>query len=86
MKAPLKAVIILLAAAVCFGLLTNALAAFDDAALKALIVTGQNNHGWRTSTPILKDLLEQTGLFGVDVAKSPGRDESMEGFKPDFGD
>ena len=84
MKAPLKVVIILLAAAVCFGLLTNALAAFDDAALKALIVTGQNNHGWQTSTPILKDLLEQTGLFGVDVAKSPGRDESMEGFKPDF--
>ncbi|MCK4759994.1 MAG: hypothetical protein KAT69_08075, partial [Candidatus Aminicenantes bacterium] len=26
--------------------------------MKALIVTGQNNHDWKTSTPILKQILE----------------------------
>lgn len=37
-------------------------------ALKALIVTGQSNHNWRVSTPIVQGLLEKAGLFGVDVA------------------
>lgn len=52
--------------------------------LKALIVDGQNNHDWKGTTPVLKRLLEQTGLFTVDVATSPGPKESMDGFKPDF--
>ena len=52
--------------------------------LKAVIVDGQNNHDWKGTTPVLKRLLEQTGLFTVDVATSPGPKQPMAAFKPDF--
>jgi len=52
--------------------------------LKALIVDGQNNHDWKATTPILKSLLEETGLFTVDVATSPGTGQPMDSFKPNF--
>ena len=52
--------------------------------IKALIVDGQNNHDWKSTTPVLKRLLEETGLFVVDVATSPGKGKSMAGFKPEF--
>ncbi|MCD6395421.1 MAG: DUF1080 domain-containing protein, partial [Planctomycetes bacterium] len=54
------------------------------ATLKALIVDGQNNHNWKATTPVLKQLLEGTGLFAVDVATSPGKGQPMDSFKPDF--
>ncbi len=53
---------------------------------KALIVDGQNNHKWQETTPILKSLLEETGLFSVDVATSPPKGQDMSGFKPQFAD
>jgi HEAT repeat protein/type 1 glutamine amidotransferase len=52
--------------------------------LKALIVDGQNNHDWKATTPVLKSLLEETGLFTVDVATSPGAGQPMDSFKPNF--
>ena len=61
--------------------------AADDvqpAKLRALIVDGQNNHAWQTTTPILKAALESSGLFTVDVATSPPHGQSLAGFKPDF--
>lgn len=51
---------------------------------KALIVDGQNGHDWKTTTPALETLLEETGLFSVDVATSPPKGADMSGFKPDF--
>jgi HEAT repeat protein/type 1 glutamine amidotransferase len=53
-------------------------------ALKALIVTGQNNHDWKASTPVLKQILEDTGLFEVHVITSPSSGDDMAHFKPDF--
>jgi uncharacterized protein len=39
--------------------------------LKALIVDGQNNHGaWPKTTMIMKDYLEQSGLFTVDIDRT----------------
>jgi type 1 glutamine amidotransferase len=39
--------------------------------LKALIIDGQSNHGiWPKTTAMMKDYLEQTGLFTVDVART----------------
>jgi uncharacterized protein len=39
--------------------------------LKVLIVDGQNNHGiWPKTTAMMKDFLEQTGLFEVDVERT----------------
>ncbi len=53
---------------------------------KALIVTGQNRHEWAETTPVLKKVLEETGLFTVDVATSPAKGEDMSRFKPNFAD
>ena len=55
--------------------------------LKALIVNGQNNHNWKASSPILKEILEQTGIFKVDLSTSPPKNSSeveMEKFRPNF--
>ncbi len=39
--------------------------------LKALIIDGQNNHGiWPKTTAMMKNYLEQTGLFTVDVERT----------------
>jgi len=65
----------------CVCLLTTVLAA---APLKVLIIDGQNNHPWQTTTPILKQTLESTGLFQVDVATTPPAGGDMSTFKPKF--
>jgi type 1 glutamine amidotransferase len=51
---------------------------------KALIVDGQNGHDWKSTTPVLKKLLEETKLFTVDVATTPPKGQDNSGFKPDF--
>lgn len=52
--------------------------------MKVLIVDGQNNHNWQQTTPVLKTLLEETGLFTVDVATAPPTGAGISKFKPDF--
>jgi uncharacterized protein len=37
--------------------------------LQALIITGQNNHPWRGTSPVLRKLLEDTGLFEVRITE-----------------
>src|SRR5690242_11008506 len=69
---------------ICFFVLALAPSVFAADKMKALIVDGQNNHAWRETTPVLKRLLEETGLFEVDVATSPAHGGDMRGFKPDF--
>ena len=39
--------------------------------LKALIIDGQNNHSWKTTTPALKWIFEESGRFTVDVSTTP---------------
>jgi type 1 glutamine amidotransferase len=51
---------------------------------KALIVDGQNAHPWKDTTPVLKKLLAETGLFEVDVATSPPARQDMSRFQPKF--
>ncbi|MEL6253158.1 MAG: ThuA domain-containing protein [Bacteroidota bacterium] len=42
-----------------------------DTKLKALIIDGQNNHGvWPKTTVMMKDYLEESGLFEVDVERT----------------
>lgn len=69
--------------ALCFAVMFSAKAAEP---MKALIVDGQNNHKWMETTPVLKKLLEETGLFSVDVATSPPKGSDMSGFRPKFAD
>ena len=52
--------------------------------LRALIVTGQNNHGWQVLSAHYETILEETGLFEADVVTSPPRGGDMSGFAPDF--
>lgn len=66
--------------------LLAAVAAAAEPQLKALIVDGQNGHKWQETTPVLKKILEDTGMFKVDVATSPPRGADMSGFKPKFSD
>ncbi|MAP73252.1 MAG: trehalose utilization [Planctomycetaceae bacterium] len=47
----------------------------------ALIIDGQNNHNWKGTTPVLREYLEGSGLFSVDVATT-GDDPAD--FTPDF--
>ncbi len=39
--------------------------------VKVLIIDGQNNHDWRSTTPFMKKALEDSGRFTVDVATTP---------------
>jgi type 1 glutamine amidotransferase len=37
--------------------------------IQVLIITGQNNHDWRGTTPVLRSILEDTGKFEVRVTE-----------------
>jgi len=54
--------------------------------LKALIIDGQNNHDWKTTTPLLRKALESSGRLTVNVATSPPAGQDMSGFRPRFAD
>src|ERR671924_1548776 len=54
--------------------------------LRALIVDGQNNHDWKSTTPLLRKALESSGRFTVDVATTPPAGKDMSGFRPRFAD
>lgn len=66
------------------GLLTFSGSSFGAPKYKALIITGQNNHNWKASNPILKQLLDQTGLFTTDIMITPPKGGDMNTFNPDF--
>lgn len=38
---------------------------------KVVILTGANNHDWKTTTPVLKEILKASGRFTVDVVTEP---------------
>ena len=54
------------------ALLCAAAAAADaQDKIKVLIVDGQNNHNYKAMTPFMKEQLEKSGLFTVDVSTTP---------------
>ncbi|MDP1589944.1 MAG: ThuA domain-containing protein [Prosthecobacter sp.] len=55
--------------------------------LKVLIIDGQNNHKWDITTPVLKDALESSGTFTVEVSTTPPKGSPVEAWhawKPEF--
>jgi type 1 glutamine amidotransferase len=54
--------------------------------LRVLIIDGQNNHDWKTTTPLLKKALEDAKVFEVEVATSPPAGADMKSFRPRFSD
>lgn len=50
----------------------SCLVTFADAPrISVLLIDGQNNHNWVETTPVIKEILEKTGRFKVDVCTSP---------------
>jgi type 1 glutamine amidotransferase len=55
--------------------------------LSLLLVDGMNNHDWPRATKILKEILDGSGLFTVDVSTSPPGDapkEAWDQWRPNF--
>ena len=52
--------------------------------VKTLLITGQNNHNWKVSHVVIKQILENSGRFDVDFAVSPEAGKDMSGFVLDF--
>ncbi len=59
-------------------------AAFAQDKIRAVIIDGQNNHNWAETTPYLVKILEDAGIFEVDVATAPGKGGDMSKFNVDF--
>jgi len=51
------------------GAISLASAQAPPTKIQALIITGQNGHDWRATTPVLRKLLEDTGRFEVRVTE-----------------
>src|SRR5687767_12990741 len=62
----MKCTMLFASIATLFTLTLDASAA--DKKLRVLLIDGENNHDWRSTTPIMKKGLEDTGRFTVDVA------------------
>lgn len=65
-------------------------AAQEAGKIRVVLIDGQNNHNWRATTPVMKDELERSGRFTVDVSShlkpndKPG-DVPTVPFPPDLG-
>jgi type 1 glutamine amidotransferase len=57
---------ILLLALFCAGVVPAQTA---SSKIQALVITGQNGHDWRATTPVLRQILEHTGRFEVRVTE-----------------
>ena len=79
-KIKFKIISVLTIMVLAFGLFSCA----SKPELKALIVTGQNNHNWRGSSVVLKSILEKTDIFSVTMVTSPREGTDMSEFVVDF--
>ena len=64
-----------------------AIAVMNAAPIRVMLLDGQSGgpyHDWRATTPVLKNELEQTGLFQVDVVTAPASGGDFSNFHPDF--
>ncbi len=43
----------------------------ENPKLNVLLIDGQNNHSWAKTSPVIKEILENTGRFNVEVCTSP---------------
>lgn len=66
------------------GLLTALNGCKNETRYRALIITGQSNHNWKASYPVLKTILDESDLFLTDVAITPEKGGDMNSFNPDF--
>jgi type 1 glutamine amidotransferase len=56
----------------------------NEIGYNTLIITGQNNHNWKASSIVLKQILDETGLFSSEIVTTPEKGGDMQTFAPDF--
>jgi type 1 glutamine amidotransferase len=62
-----------------------AIATGGQGRIRVMLLDGQNNHDWRSTTPVLKKVLDETGLFDTTIVTAPEiASPEFAGFKPDF--
>jgi type 1 glutamine amidotransferase len=56
------------------------------APIRVMLLDGQQSgsHPWEPTSPVLKKMLEETGLFQVDEVTSPAMGGDFSNFKPEF--
>ena len=52
--------------------------------IKALVVSGQNNHNWQVSHKVIKLILDNSGMFQTDIVLTPAKGGDMNEFKSEF--
>jgi hypothetical protein len=53
---------------------------------RVLLLTGQNNHDWQRTAPMIRQILQETGLFDITTWHAPGSDTPQDAIDaPDFG-
>ncbi|MBG0858947.1 MAG: ThuA domain-containing protein [Bacteroidales bacterium] len=52
--------------------------------IKTLLITGQSENSGQASSEIIRQILDETGMFSLTVIAAPGEGENMSGFKPAF--
>lgn len=71
----------------CLALLLAAPAAQGAAKTKVMLLDGESGgpyHAWQETTPYLKRMLDETGLFEVDIVTAPPAGGDFSNFKPDW--
>ena len=58
--------------------------AYSRKPIKALIVSGQNNHNWQVSHLVLQQIINNSGLAEADIALTAPAGGDMSSFAPDF--
>lgn len=51
---------------------------------RSLIITGQQEHNWKVSSSVLKQILDNTDLFSTEILIAPEKGNDMSRFDPDF--
>ena len=55
--------------------------------VRVMLLDGESGgayHKWQLTTPVLKRILDETGLFAVDVVTAPAAGGDFTAFRPDF--
>jgi type 1 glutamine amidotransferase len=68
-----------------FALLPSYSNAQANKRISILIVDGFSNHDWKQTTSVTKWILEESGLFAVDVSTIPIDSTERKSWLPDFG-
>jgi hypothetical protein len=75
-----NAAFVVLSACILFAVTTG-----GQGRIPVMLLDGQNNHDWRSTTPVLKKVLDETGLFETTIVTAPEIASSeFVNFKPDF--